>query len=313
MKPFFPAYLNLSPAELESRIRSAAAMLAECRMCARDCRVDRLAFAAGAAPPGLCETGTRARVVSYSPNFSEEAPLVGEHGSGTIFFGGLSLKFQFSQHYEIHRDEVGLEMEPEQLAAIMLELQDQGCHNINLVSPSHVVPQFLEALRIALKAGLYLPLVYNSDGYEALPTLRLLGGIVDIYVVDMRYADPAVADRYSRVMDYVRVNREATREMHHQVGDLTLDEEGVAKHGLIIRHMVLPSNLGGTEEVARYLVDEISATSYVNVMRQFRPSGGKTLPELNRPITDQEYAAALHWVKHAGLHRVNPEPGARTG
>lgn len=308
MKPFFPAYLNLGPGELDSRIQLATAMLTDCRMCARDCAVDRLAPGAGLAEPGLCNTGARARVVAYSPNFSEDAPLVGEHGSGTIFFSGLDLKFQFSPNYEIHKCEQGPELEPEQLAAIMLELQDQGCHNINFVSPGHVVPQILEALRIALKAGLTLPLVYNSDGFESLRTLGLLDGIVDIYVVDLRYADPTVADRCSHVPDYVPVSREAAREMYRQVGDLTLDENGVARHGLIIRHMVLPRNMAGTEEVARYIAEEISATTYVNVMRQYRPSMGKTLPELNRPISDAEYAAAVQWAKYAGLHRLNPEP-----
>ena len=308
MKPFFPAYLNLGPGELESRIKAAAAMLTDCRMCARDCAVDRLAFSAGVAEPGLCGTGVRARVVAYSSNFSEEAPLVGEHGSGTIFFAGLDLKFLFNQNYEIHKDEQGQEVEPEQLAAIMLELQDQGCHNINLVSPGHVAPQALEALRIALTAGLTLPLVYNSDGYDAIPTLRLLDGIVDIYVVDLRYGDPAVADRYSRLTNYVPVSREAAREMHRQVGDLIVDESGIARHGLIVRHMVLPANLGGTEAVARYIAEEISANAYVNVMRQYRPSMGKTLPELNRPVSDAEYTAAVHWARHAGLHRLNPEP-----
>jgi len=311
MKPFFPAYLNLKPGELDQRLQAAGAMLSECSICARKCRVDRIAFEAGTAEAGLCETGARARVVAYSPNFSEETPLVGEHGSGTVFFGGLSLKFQFNQNYEIHKDERGQEIEPEQLAAIMLELQDQDCQNINLVSPSHVVPQILEALRLALKAGLFLPLVYNSDGYEAPPTLRLLEGIVDIFVVDMHYAEPAVADRYSHATDYVQVNRDTAREMHHQVGDLILDEKGIAKHGLIIRHMVLPRNVGGTEEVARYVADEISPNTYVNVMRQYRPSGGQTLPELNRPITDQEFESAVQWVKHAGLHRINPEPAVR--
>jgi putative pyruvate formate lyase activating enzyme len=262
-------------------------------MCARDCAVDRLAFSAGFGDPGLCSTGARARVVAYSQNFSEEAPLVGEHGSGTIFFAGLDLKFQFNPSYDIHRSEAGPEVEPEQLAAMMLELQDQGCHNINLVSAAHVVPQVLEALRIALKAGLILPLVYNSDGYEAIPTLRLLEGIVDIYVVDMRYADPTVADRYSHLANYVPVCRETTREMHRQVGELIVDERGIAKHGLIIRHMVLPRNLGGTEEVARYIAQEISVNSYINVMRQYRPSMGKTVPELNRPISDAEYTAAV--------------------
>ena len=304
MKPFFPAYLNLAQGDLEKRITIATSMLLECRLCARACEINRLSKSAGSSK---CATGSRARLITYSQNFSEEKLLIGERGSGVIFFGGLSLKYQFSPNYEVHKGEKGIEVDPEQLAAIMLELQDLGCHNINLVSPGHVVPQILESLKVALRAGFALPLVFNSDGYESISTLRLLDGIVDIYVVDMRYGDPAVAERFSHVADYVTVNRETAREMHRQVGDLVVGEDGIAKHGLIIRHMILPRNLAGTDDVSWFIVDELSPDSYVNIIRRYRPSLGNTVPEMNRPITDQEYAAALQWVKHVGLHRISPE------
>jgi putative pyruvate formate lyase activating enzyme len=302
MKPFFPAYFNMGPIELERRTKEAYGHLAKCDVCARNCGVNRLLEVG---EPGLCKTGLRARVTSYGVDTGEEAPLVGTKGSGTIFFGRLPMKFKFYQPYEIGDSDDGIDMEPEQLAAIMLELQDNECHNINLIAPSHVVPQILAALRIAVKAGLTLPLVFNSDGYDSLELLKLLDGVIDIYLPDMRFADQAAADRYLRVTNYVKINRAVVKEMYQQVGDLLTDDLGVAKHGLMVRHLVLPRNLAGTEEIARFLANDISKDTYLHVMRRYFPSLGRTFPEINRPITDAEYDSAVNWAKKAGLNRID--------
>ena len=309
MRPFFPAYFNLSTVELERRAQAAYSRLEKCDVCARNCGVNRVYGLGG---EGICKTGLKARVSSYSVDMGEEAPLVGMKGSGTIFFARLPMKFKFYQPYEIGDSDDGIDMEPEQLAAIMLELQDKECHNINLIAPSHVVPQILAALKIAVKAGLNLPLVYNSDGYDSTAILELLDGVVDIYLPDMRFSDSAAADRYLRVSDYITVNRSVVQAMHKQVGDLILDDYGVAKHGLIIRHLVLPRNLAGTEDIARYLANEVSDNTYFHIMRRYFPSLGRTFPEINRPITDSEYDAAVNWVKKAGLKRVDLGPLPRS-
>jgi putative pyruvate formate lyase activating enzyme len=309
MKPFFPAYFNMGAIELERRTKGAYRHLEKCDVCARNCGVNRLLEVG---EPGLCKTGLRARVTSYGVDMGEEAPLVATKGSGTIFFGRLPMKFKFYQPYEIGDSDDGIEMEPEQLAAIMLELQDNECHNINLIAPSHVVPQILAALRIAVKAGLTLPLVYNSDGYDSLELLKLLDGVIDIYLPDMRFADQAAADRYLRVSNYVKINRGVVKEMYQQVGDLLTDDFGVAKHGLMVRHLVLPRNLAGTEEIARFLANDISRDTYLHVMRRYFPSLGRTFPEINRPITDDEYDSAVNWAKKAGLKRIDQGPLPRS-
>jgi putative pyruvate formate lyase activating enzyme len=309
MKPFFPAYFNMGTLELEQRTKMAYSHLEKCDVCARNCAVNRLSEIG---EPGLCRTGLKVRITSYGVDMGEETPLVGTKGSGTIFFGRLPMKFKFYQPYEIGDTEEGIDMEPEQLAAIMLELQDNECHNINLIAPSHVIPQIIAALKIAVKAGLYLPLVYNSDGYDSVEMLTLLEGVIDIYLPDMRFSDQAAADRYLRVSDYVRINRAVVKEMHRQVGDLRSDDFGVAKHGLMIRHLVLPRNLAGTEDIARFLVNEISPDTYLHVMRRYFPSLGRTFPEINRPLTDAEYDAAVNWVKKAGLKRVDLGPLPRS-
>jgi len=309
MKPFFPAYFNMGAVELENRTKAAYSHLEKCDVCARNCGVNRLLEIGEA---GLCRTGLRMQVTSFGVDMGEEAPLTGTKGSGTIFFGRLPMKFKFYQPYEITDSEDGTDMEPEQLAAIMLELQDHECHNINLIAPSHVVPQILAALRIAIKAGLTLPLVYNSDGYDSLELLKLLDGVVDIYLPDMRFSDGAAADRYLRVSNYVPINRAVVKEMYKQVGDLLMDDFGVAKHGLMVRHLVLPRNLSGTEDIARFLANEISPNTYLHVLRRYFPSLGRTFPEINRPITDAEYDAAVNWVRKAGLKRVDLGPLPRS-
>jgi putative pyruvate formate lyase activating enzyme len=296
---FEPAYHPLlHSGELKRRVAEAYARLEACDICARECGVNRRLSTEGAG----CRTGERAMVSSYGPHFGEEDPLVGRGGSGTIFFSWCNLRCQYCQNYEISQAGMGHQVEPEDLAEMMLSLQSQGCHNINFVSPSHVVPQILAGLLIAAQAGLRLPLVYNTGGYDSLKTLALLDGVVDIYMPDAKYADPGVAQRYSRIRNYPAVNQAALKEMHRQVGDLTMDDRGVAQRGLLVRHLVLPSGLADTAEVVRFLRDQISPNTYINVMAQYRPCyRAHGLPPLDRSITNQEYAEAVHLAQEAGL------------
>jgi putative pyruvate formate lyase activating enzyme len=296
---FEPAYLQLlRSGELKRRVKAAYARLAACDICARECGVNRRESAEGAA----CKTGERAVVSSAGPHFGEEDPLVGTGGSGTIFFAWCNLWCQFCQNYDISQRGSGYEVEAEELAGMMLSLQSQGCHNINLVSPSHVVPQILAALLVAAEAGLRRPLVYNTGGYDSLETLKLLDGVVDIYMPDMKYADANIARRYSKIANYPVVNQAAIREMHNQVGDLRIDDRGVAQRGLLVRHLVLPEDQAGTAEIVAFLRDEISPDTYINVMAQYRPCfRAHELPPLNRRITDQEYSRAVELAQEAGL------------
>jgi putative pyruvate formate lyase activating enzyme len=297
-----PAYLELlRSGELEHRARKALLRLASCDVCARACRVNRRQGELGA-----CHTGVMARVSSYGAHLGEENPLRGWRGSGTIFFTRCNLHCCYCQNYDISQTDDGDEFGPEELAANMLWLQKAGCHNINLVSPSHVVPQILAALVVAAQAGLRLPLVYNTGGYDSLATLKLLDGVVDIYMPDMKYADEIVAERYSQVPNYPEVNRAAVREMHRQVGDLRVDHDGLATRGLLVRHLILPGGLAGTAEIARFLANEISRDTYLNLMDQYRPAycaGG--YPELNRRISRDEYLAAVRLALEASLHRLD--------
>lgn len=302
MNDFEPAYLRLlRSGELKQRVAKGYEHLSICDVCAWKCPVDRRA-----GKMGVCRTAERAKVSSYGPHLGEEDPLRGWHGSGTIFFTRCNLHCQFCQNHDISQTDAGYEVEPEDLASIMLELQEQGCHNINLVSPSHVVPQIMAAVLLAAEAGLRLPLVYNTGGYDSLEMLSLLDGIIDIYMPDMKYADAEIARRYSKVRNYPEVNRAAVREMHRQVGDLQIDENGLARRGLLVRHLILPSNLAGTAEVLQFLAEEISPNTYLNLMDQYRPAYKATqYPELNRPITKQEYQQALHLAHERGLHRLD--------
>ncbi|MCK4315890.1 MAG: radical SAM protein, partial [Anaerolineae bacterium] len=263
---FEPAYLALlRSGELKRRVQAAYERLHACDFCGRECRVDRHERA------GSCKTGVRAVVTSYHPHLGEEGPLRGWRGSGTIFFAWCNLNCQFCQNYDISQLGHGQKIEPEELAAMMLSLQAQGCHNINLVSPTHVVPQILAAVLIAAQAGLSLPLVYNTGGYDSLAALALLYGVVDIYMPDMKYANAETAQKYSKVKAYPTVNQAAVKEMYRQVGDLVLDENGIALRGLLVRHLVLPDELAGTAEIARFLAEEVSRDTYINIMDQYRP------------------------------------------
>jgi putative pyruvate formate lyase activating enzyme len=253
---------------------------------------------------GFCRVGVRALVSSFSPHFGEEPPLVGVGGSGTIFLASCNLACVFCQNWEISQARWGREVTDEQLAGAMLRLQAMGCHNINFVSPSIYVPQILAALPYAIDGGLHLPLVYNSGGYDSLEALRLLDGIFDIYMPDIKYADEAFARKYSLVKDYYPVARAALKEMHRQAGDL-VEEDGVAVRGLIIRHLVLPQGLAGTAEVMRFIAEELSVDSYVNVMAQYRPENkAYNYPELSRRLSVEEYQEALELARSQGLHRL---------
>jgi putative pyruvate formate lyase activating enzyme len=263
-----PAYLDLlRSGTLDIRVEEALDHLAECDLCPRYCRIDRRDSIKGA----LCHTGAQAVVHSYGPHHGEENPLRGIYGSGTIFFSWCNLRCLYCQNWDISQKGIGREVSADELAEMMLELQAMGCHNINLVTPSHVVAQVIAAVAIAAEKGLRLPLVYNTGGYDSPEALRLLDGIVDIYMPDLKYADPQLARRYSRARDYVAVNRAAVKEMHRQVGDLVLDQNGIARRGPLVRHLVLPGDLAGTAEVMGFLAREVSADTYVNLMDQYRP------------------------------------------
>lgn len=303
MSEFEPAYLELlRSGELKRRVEEAVSMLEECRLCGRECRVNRLESVKGA----VCRTGEKAVVSSFNAHFGEEAPLVGQNGSGTIFFTNCNLKCQFCQNCEISQLAEGREGSPDEIAAMMLHLQSQGCHNINFVSPTHVIPQIMAALLIAAEKGLQVPLVHNTGGYDSLEALRLLDGIVDIYMPDMKYADEKVGRRYSKVKEYPQVNQAAVREMHRQVGDLVMDEQGVALQGLLIRHLILPNGLAGTAEIAQFLAEKISPETYLNVMSQYRPMyKAHEYPRINRRPTMEELQEAVTLAHEAGLTRLD--------
>jgi putative pyruvate formate lyase activating enzyme len=300
---FTPTYLDLlRSGTLDARVEEALDHLKECDLCPRYCRVDRRDSIKGA----LCHTGAQAVVHSYGPHHGEEDPLRGDHGSGTIFFSWCTLRCVYCQNWDISQKGIGREVSAEEIAGMMLELQVMGCHNINLVSPSHVVAQIIAAVAIAADKGMRLPLVYNTGGYDSPEALRLLDGIADIYMPDLKYSDPENARRYSRARDYVAVNRAAVKEMHRQVGDLVLDKNGIARRGLLVRHLVLPGDLAGTAEVMGFLAREVSMDTYVNLMDQYHPCyRADRYPPLDRTPTPEEYARALATARRAGLHRFD--------
>jgi len=294
---FVPGYARLGIGELRRRADLARKLLSPCNLCPRRCGVDRLSD-----ETGYCLTGARARVYSYLSHHGEEPPISGRRGSGTVFFSGCSLRCVYCQNCEFSQSPVGDELGSEGLADVFLALQKAGCHNVNLVTPTHVVPQALGALAIALERGLHLPIVYNTSGYDLVETLRLLDGVVDVYMPDMRYSDPAAAAKYSDGADYVEVNRAAVAEMHRQVGNLTLSPEGVAVRGLLIRLLVLPSGLSGTEETVKFIADEISPNTSVSLMSQYHPQHkARAYPELSRQITPAEYDRIVHAMEGKGL------------
>jgi len=305
---FSPSYLDLhAKGILEERAAEARVRMKSCRLCPRECKVNRQED-----ERGFCRTGRNSVVSSYSPHFGEEDPLVGSGGSGTIFFTHCNLLCLFCQNYEISHLGEGREVSPDRLARVMLHLQEQGCHNINFVSPSHVVPQILAALPMAIEGGLKVPLVYNTGGYDSLETLRLLEGVFDLYMPDLKFMDGEFSQRYCRAKDYPERARAAIREMHRQVGDLILDHRSVAERGLLVRHLVLPGGLAGTREAMRFLAREVSPDTYVNVMAQYHPCGdAMEHPPLNRRITSKEYEEALKIAQEERIRRLDQRRGIR--
>jgi len=294
-----PAYVQLyETGELEKRAAAACEMLEECRLCARECGVNRLRD-----EKGFCRSGSRVMVSSAGPHFGEETPLVGRYGSGTIFLTNCNLACVFCQNYDISQLGRGKELESDELAAAMLSLQKMGCHNINFVTPTHYIPQILASLLIAVKNGLHIPLVYNCGGYESIDALKLLDGVFDIYMPDVKYGDNDTGKKYSRAPNYFDVATAAVSEMHRQVGDLVINSEGIAERGVLIRHLVLPDDLAGTEKVVEF-VSGLSMDSYVNIMGQYRPEHrAYDYPELSKQISSREFMDAVSLAKEAGLSR----------
>jgi putative pyruvate formate lyase activating enzyme len=301
---FEPAYWRLHRSgELQRRVEAALAGLGRCTACPRRCGVNRLADKTAA-----CRTGRYARVASYFAHFGEEDCLRGWNGSGTIFFAFCNLRCVFCQNHDISQAPAGRPARPERLAEIMLELQALGCHNLNLVTPEHVVPQILEALPLAIERGLRLPLVYNTSAYDALESLRLMDGVVDIYLPDFKIWEGQLALAYLLARDYPEVARRAIKEMQRQVGVLTLDERGLARRGVLVRHLVMPGGVAGTGEIMRWLAAEVSPDTYVNLMAQYYPANrvsAEKFAEINRRVTPAEMARAQAEARSAGLHRFD--------
>lgn len=293
------SYLSLSRSELQDRVEELREKLKNCSLCPLECGVDRLS-----GEKGRCNSGDELLVSSVAPHHGEERPLVGRYGSGTVFLSNCNLSCVYCQNYELSQLGRGREMAAGEVADGMLELQSRGCHNVNWVSPTHFVPQLVEALVKAVDGGLEVPIVYNSGGYDSLETLRLLDGIVDIYMPDMKYANNEFGLEYSDVPDYWEVNKKAVKEMYRQVGDLKVDDSGLARRGLLIRHLVLPEGVAGTEKVLRFIGEEVSRNSYVNVMDQYRPCWKASEYEgLGRPVTGRELERAIDLARELGLDR----------
>jgi len=297
-----PVYIRShSKGFVKDQAAVARERLRACDLCPRQCGVDRLA-----GETGFCRTGERAWVASFAPHFGEEAPLVGRYGSGAIFFTHCNLGCLFCQNYDISHEGAGQPVTNAQLAEIMLQLQHQGCHNVNLVSPSHVVPQILAALEIAIPKGLRVPLVYNSGGYDASNALALLAGIIDIYMPDFKFWDPASGQAYCGVPDYPEVACQALQTMHQQVGDLVTDKDGIARHGMIVRHLVMPQGIADTRQILTFIAEQVSRNTYVNLMPQYRPCGqAEDFPELARGLSAREFDTAVAVAGEIGLRRLD--------
>lgn len=299
-----PEYVRLlESGELERRVEEALAGLEVCRVCPWECGNNRLK-----GERRVCRTGRYARVASHFPHYGEEDCLRGWRGSGTIFFAWCNLRCVFCQNYDISQQEAGREVRPEELAGMMLELQAQGCHNINFVTPEHVVPEVLEALPGAIRGGLRLPIVYNTSGFDSPESLRHMEGVADIYMPDFKYWSAERAKRYLKSHRYPEAVRAALKEMHRQVGDLFIDENGIARRGLLVRHLVMPDALDETREIMHFLAEEISPNTYVNIMDQYRPAGrvgAEKFGEINRSSTSLEVTEAYRIAREAGLHRFD--------
>jgi len=290
--------------KLAQRIKQAYAIFENCQLCPRKCGVNRQK-----GEKGFCRAPVNPVIFSYHPHFGEEMSLVGEKGSGTIFFSNCNLRCVFCQNWPIAHEGKGKEVEDEDLADRMLHLQKMGCHNINLVTPTHVMPNILNATRIALKKGLHLPLMYNTSGYEPLEILKMLEGIVDIYKPDMKYMDGEKAAKYSAgASDYPEVTKKAIVEMHRQVGVLKLDKRGIAIRGVIIRHLVMPNRVAGTEKFVKWMAETLPKSTYVNIMAQYRVEyKAYDYPEIARGITAQEFLEAMDSAEKYGLTNLDPQ------
>jgi putative pyruvate formate lyase activating enzyme len=303
MTPYEPPYLELHRrGELERRAREALELLAApCRVCPRECSVNRLDD-----ERGLCKIGRHATVASHFPHFGEENCLRGWRGSGTIFFSGCNLRCVFCQNFDVSWQVQGQEVDASGLAAMMLELQALGCHNINWVTPEHVVPQILEALPLAAEGGLVLPIVYNTSAYDSPDSLRLMDGIVDVYMPDLKLSSSELTRRYLGKREYFEVASANVREMQRQVGDLVLDGDGLAQRGLIVRHLVMPGMVGETEAVLRFVADELGPDTYVNVMGQYYPAGRSSRhEEIDRRPYPEELRRAFEIADALGLRRLD--------
>jgi putative pyruvate formate lyase activating enzyme len=302
MSDFQPSYIKtFKSGLLEEKIEKANKILKSCIICPRRCKVDRLS-----GETGICKTGNQAIVASYDHHFGEEAPLVGTNGSGTIFFTYCNLLCNFCQNFDISHQGCGKEVDDKQLAHMMLTLQKGGCHNINFVTPSHVVPQILSALNISIEKGLNIPLVYNSGGYDNIQTLKILEGVFDIYMPDFKFWNSKIADMTCNALDYPEIARLALTEMHRQVGDLIIDENGIARRGLLIRHLVLPNDLAGTREIMNFIANKISKNSYVNIMAQYRPCGNVSeIKELCCHLDEKDFKKALRIAEEEGINRLD--------
>lgn len=298
----YPSFLQLHKhGKLEQRVEQLYSIFENCNLCPRDCRVNRIK-----GQTGKCLATATVKVSSAAPHFGEEAPLVGRGGSGTIFFSNCNLRCIFCQNYSISIDGEGIEITEKRLAETMIKLQDLKCSNINLVTPTHYLPNIVKALQLAIPMGLRIPLVYNTSGYEKLEILQLLDGIIDIYLPDCKYMEPSHAAKYSDgAYNYPHYVKIALKEMFRQVGDLQV-LRGIAVKGLIVRHLVLPNGISGTKEFLKFVVKYLSKRTYVNIMRQYRPEHKAfEYPELSRRITQKEYTEALNWAKQFGLQRLD--------
>jgi len=299
----YPSYLNLSKKEFNQRIEKLFKNLENCQICPRNCYVNRLR-----GEKGFCRLEINPVISAHHPHFAEERVLVGAYGSGTIFFTSCNLACLYCQNYEISQLRIGEEISFERLAEMMIELQKRDCHNINLVTPTPQVPQIIKSLTIAIERGLKLPLVYNTNAYDSVETLKLLDGIIDIYMPDAKYSDEKIARKYSAAPNYPEIMKKAIKEMHRQVGNLVIDKNGIAVKGLLVRHLVLPNNLAYSQKIFQFLAKEISLNTFLNIMNQYFPYfRAREFPELSRPITQKEYQEVIELAKKADLRRLYRE------
>jgi len=297
----FPSYLRLSKREINEKIKKLHEILKNCEICPRKCHIDRTK-----GEKGYCQTGIFPRISGYHPHFGEEKPLVGDCGSGTIFFTSCNLSCVYCQNYEISQLRIGEEISFEELADIMIKLQDLGCHNINFVTPTHQIFQILKSLSIAIEKGLKIPLVYNTNAYDSVQVLKIIKGVFDIYLPDLKYSDNDIALKYSNASNYVETMKSAVKEMYSQVGDLLLDKKGVALKGLLVRHLILPNQLAGSEKIFQFITSEISKNTAVNIMDQYWPAyKARYYPEIAERVNESEIEKVYGLAKEFGLKIIS--------